>query len=792
MTDAIVQDLRSAVRRIRRSPGLASVVVLTLALGIGANTAIFSIARTVLFEPVPYEHADRVVLLDLYVGAGRSRMTEAQVIEIQRRSRSLDRVEAYASERINWRRRESTISVLGRVVTPRLIELADMVTLAGRGFDAADGVRGSPPVVIVSERLWQRELGSEPDVLGRTLTLRDVPRTVIGVMRPPPSELDVDLWIPRSLEADGDWGPTAVAWLRPGVGIDEARAELARIGPELVPDRFAAAQVRVARFGERPANSIDRMLIIFWSASAFVLVIVCANLANVLLARNIAGQRELAIRTALGASRTRIVRVLLAESALLAIAGGAGGVFVSIWSTSALLALRPVSLSFVYPQEVPLDGTALVYSVVAALLAGLAIGLAPAIRSARANPLHGITRDDPHVQGGLSARWLFGGAVVAQSALAVMLLVGAGLLFSSYVRLMRVDPGFDPDNLVALSLQLDRDVHASESGRRELFRQLADRIRSLDGVAEVAVATDAPPHSTVLGTTIAPEGRPSESSPAVDASWVHVSPGYFRVLGIPILDGRSFTGSDGRNGEVIVSDSFARKYWPQQSAIGRRFRLRRDAEWRPSMTIVGVAEDVTGRGLRDELDEVYLPYSTSRAMSSSVVARVDGQPEAYFQAIKEQVWALDPNLPIGSIRTGRERLARSIDEQPFYATLLGAFALISLVLAAVGVFGVTSYAASQRKHEMAIRIALGARAHDVEGFVLRQGVTPAIAGTVIGLAGAAALSRIMQSLVYEVSVTDPGVYGATAATLAAVALAATWIPARQASRVDPLIVLRSE
>lgn len=587
--------------------------------------------------------------------------------------------------------------------------------------------------------------------------------------------------------------PLVVAWLGPGVSIDRANAELTLLSAALEGAGAGRLRLRLSRPGEEGRDGpLARTMVVFWGASACVLAIVCVNLANLLLARHLGRQREMGVRTALGASRLRIIRLVLMESLLIGALGGAGGVGVGAWGTTALLALRPPALSFVYPDHVPFDPFLVGYSIALSLCVGLIVGVVPAWRAASAGPLRGVTRDGVHVERGVSTRRLFGGAVVLQEALAVVLLIGAGLMMRSYWHLQARDPGFRADSLIQMETELDESAYPDAGVRRERFQELAARVGRLTGVLDVAVANSAPPYSTMMLGVIDVEGGAGVPLRPLVASLARITPDYFRVLRIPLVDGRPLRRQDGSDGAVVVSQSFARKYWPPDDAVGRRFRVDSGQGPGPWLLIVGIVGDIAGRGLTDTADEVYLPYATDRAARGVIVVRVAQQPSLMFQALKEQVWALDPDVPITGIRTVEDGLARSIEEQPFYALLLGTFAAVALALAAVGVFGVTVYTASRRTREIGIRVAMGARAGDVERLIVRQGLAPVLAGIAAGLGGALALARLMSGLVYGVSVMDAAVYGATAFALLAVSIVATWVPARRASRQDPMLALRSE
>lgn len=790
--DGCFQDIRSALRRLTRTPGVSALLIFTLALGIGANAAIFGVARSVLTVPVPYVSPDRVVMLELNRRDLPVRITEGQAYALRASGRSFERVEAFSTLPVVWRRGDSAVRLRSRVVTPGLPEAMGVRPVVGRRFGPSEGAPNSEPVALISERMWRTHFASRRDVIGLPLTLGEDRRVVVGVIQAPAPAEDVDVWVPRQLQSEGNWFPQVVAWVRAGVSVEQANAEVATIYASPLgdgPDQQLRA--RVVRPGDREKDSpVAQTMLLFWAASAFVLAIVCTNLMNLVLARNLAGEREFAIRAALGASRGKIMRLVLAESLLVGVLGGAGGLLVGMWGARALLAMRPLSLSLVYPEQVSIDATVASYAFALSLLSGLTLGVLPALRAGRADPLRGTMRGDGQVERGVPVRWLFGGAVTLQTALAIVLLVGAGLMVSSYARLRQVAPGFEPDNLVEMTVRLGASGHSSSQSGPAFFAQLAQRIAIQTGIQDATVASDAPPHGTVMTAGIEFDDR-SEAGDTIEASWVRAAPNYWQVLRIPVVEGRLLADAD-RDGVVVVSESFAGKFWPDGGAVGKRFRLRREKGWEPWLQVVGVSGDVMGRGLRDNLHEVYVPYASGRGDSAAILARVERNPLAAFQLMKEQVWALDPNLPITDIRTVTQGLERSIDEQPFYSALLATFAAVALVLAVVGVFGVTSHMASRRQQEIGIRMALGARPSDVARLMVVQGIVPSVAGTVLGLVGAGALARIMQSLVYGVSVTDAAVYAITAGILFSASFLATWIPVRRATSIDASAVMRGD
>jgi len=791
MLSALAHDCRTAVRRLWRAPWYAALLTFTLAFGIGSHAAVFSLVATVLYPDHAFDDAPGVVTIEVSKRGASAPLLQKHAASMASQTQWFSSVETVRVSQAQWRKGDSSRRLIAGYVTPTLLSRMSAAAFLGRDFRPDEGTRTDEPVVIISESLWRRDLAAAPTVLGTTLVLGDERRTIVGVAKATPMYPRMDVWIPAPLDPAGTQPvSTAYAWLRPGLSADRATAADFR-GPQLSSDGpDGKLDVRLLRPNDRAGSPIGRILMLLWSGSGFVLVIMCANLVTLLAARNMARQRELSTCAALGASRTRIVRPLLLECLLLGLAGGALAPLVTAWSGQALLALTPRSLSFIYPDTIPIDARVLAYTTLIATAMGAGIGLLSAARWARTDILRAAGRDESYVAVRYGARRLFAGAVAVQTALAAMLVIGAALMLTSFVRLRSLDPGFEPGKVAELRLQLDAARYPDAGLRRTFVQEILTRTSRLHGVTEATTASDAPPHSAIMSAEIEVPGRPIGSLPRVEASWVHVAGNYFRVLRIPIVEGRTFTATDG-TGPVIVSRSIARRYWAAGQAVGQRFRLHRAAGPTGWLTIIGVAGDVSGRGFRDQYDEVYLPFTVDRADGAAILARTEGNPASILQPMRAQLWSIDPDVADAEIGTLSARMARSIDEQPFYSALFTFFALAATLLAMLGVFGVAAHAVAQRRREIAVHLALGARRSNIQAMVIRQGAIPSLLGAVIGLAGAISMSGVMRSLIQEVSATDARLYLSIAIGFGVLSLLATWWPARRASRLDPATLLRT-
>ena len=786
---ALGQDCQTAARRLRRAPWHSALVVFTLALGLGAHAAVSRVASVVLYPHHAFIDGSRVVSVELYKRGSYAPVLESHAAALASQEAWFERMETVRPAQQLWRTGTAAKRVSAAFVTPTLPSRIGANVLLGRGFLVNEGGPADQPVVLITERLWRRDLAGAPDVVGTTMMLGDARRTVIGVVTSTTMYSRVDAWIPTPLARGGTQRVNAVAWLRPDAARDGGTVSMPGRAMGL-EGSDADLEVRLVRPAQRTGSTVGRVLVLLWAASGFVLAIICANLSTLLVARNLSRQRELSVCAALGAGQTRIVRPLVLEGLFLGVAGGVFGVFVADWCIRTLLSLRPRSLSLLYPDSLPVDASLVVYTVALASVLGTVIGTLAMVRWTRSDLIRAAGREEAIVVRRHGVRRFLAGAVMVETALAVIVALGAILMLTSFLRLRSANPGFEPGRLAELAFELDGPRYRDAAVRRAVFQDVAARIARVDGIAETTVASDAPPHSVVMSGEIDVDGRPPGSLPPVEASWVHVAPNYFAVLRIPILGGRTF-GNDDDKSSVIVSESFARRYWGTgANAVGQRFQLPRPNGTRPSFHVVGVAGNVFGRGFRDQDDEIYLPYSAATGQRGSVLARTAGDPARFVPLMKAQLWSVDPDVPDSKAATLTASMAASIDEQPFYSALFAFFAIVAVLLAALGIFAVAAHGVASRRVEFAVHLALGAQRSEIERMVLRQGAVASLVGTIVGLAGALALAGAMRSVIRDVRATDPWTYVSVAAAFGIVSLAAVWLPAHRAARVDPASLLR--
>jgi putative ABC transport system permease protein len=798
LVDQCLQDLRYGARVLRRNPGFAVAAVLTLALGIGANSAIFSVVNGVLLRPLPYIDSERLVVLEGVQYRG-------EFLELQQRSRTLD-LAAYEGPRpVSLTGEGEPVRFEGTGVTAGLFALLGVQAVLGRAFEPGDDGPGSEPVVILGHGLWRQRFGGDHGVLGRSLRLDGVTRRVVGVMPagfhfPAP---DTVLWTPTTIDpadrlqlwSTGFW---MIGRLRPDATLEHARAEVAALAPQMrelfpwqmPPDYGARATAIPLR--DRLVGDVRPTLLVLLGAVACVLLIACANVGNLLLARGLARQKELAIRSALGAHRSRLVRQIFTESSLIAALGGACGLLLAATALALLQAWAPASLPRL--PEVAIDRRVLEFTMAITLLSAVIFGAAPALR-ATASTLQPALGDGG--RGGVSRhrRRLAGALVAAEIALAVVLVIGAGLLTKSFWRLLQVDPGFRPDRLVAATVTPPEFRYRDVPARRAFYRDLLERLAAVPATGDAAVSDRLPFGGGNWGSVFIIEGRPDPAREGGDWPWSRVmavaSEEYLRVTGTPLLRGRGFTPADTAEGlpVVLVSDWLARRYWPDEDPIGRRIRFPGSA-WH---TIVGVVGDVKWEGLAEApAGALYQPLGQGRAGAMRVLVRSNADPAIVATTVRTVVASLDPDTPVDDIRTMEQLIARSVERPRLAAVLVGAFAVLGLLLGAIGVYGVIADAVGQRRQEIGVRVALGATTGRVRAMILREGLVLALAGAGAGLAGALAVTRLLSALLYGVSPTDPLTFALVPLLLVAVALLASYVPARRATRIDPVAALRAD
>jgi putative ABC transport system permease protein len=794
------QDIRYGLRQLKRNPGFTAVAVITLALGIGATTAIFTVVNAVLLRPLPYPHPEELVyvqeILDKFGATPFAGNRE--FVAWRNQSRTLSPLAAYMNTWFNLTGGGEPERVTCGLATTSFFSLLGVRPVAGRLFLPEEDRPGGPPVAILSEALWKRRYGADPAVVGKGITLDGATYTVVGVLPasfvvPDAFKTDYALWVPLA-ESDTGAGPfrivRVIGRLKPGTSLEAARAELNTI---LKSTRAGGPQgwvkgVAISPWQEQIIEKSRLSLLLFLGAVGFLLLIACTNVANLLLSRAATRQKEITVRLTVGAGRSRIVRQLLTESALLALLGGLLGLVLAHWGKDLLVAFISPNLPALEP--IVLDYRVLGFSLALAVLTGLAFGMVPALQASKVSlneVLKEASRSASESRSGLLFRNVL---TMGETALAMVLLVGAGLLFRSFLQVRGIDMGFKSQNILSMTIDLTPSQYITPKAQAAFFQQVLERIKSLDGVQ--AAGSTIPPlgnRSTMVGTALGIEGQSIE---VPDASFAAVTTEFFRTLGIPLVQGRSFTEADreGAPSVAIVDQAFARRYCPGGNCLGGRM-----GGWvhqKDKLTIVGVARDARDRAETEPTPKIYIPFSQASEPYMTVLVRTAGNPKLWISAVRAQVASVDKNQPPHDVMTLEDLRAESLTPRRVNMLLVGAFAALGLILASVGIYGVVSYSVSQRTHEIGVRMALGAEYGDVLTAMVWQGLRSVLIGTAIGVAASLAVTRFLQTLLYGVKPTDPATFFAVGLLLSGVALLACYIPARRATKVDPMVALRYE
>ncbi|HEX7173827.1 MAG TPA: ABC transporter permease [Pyrinomonadaceae bacterium] len=809
----LLQDTRYGFRMLRKRPGFTAIAILALALGIGANTAIFSVVNAVLLRPLPFAGAERLATVEVRserTGAVGADHSYPNLVDLREQAGTLEHLAAYSMTTAFLAAGDEPERVRGLLTTADLFPALGVQPLHGRVFTREEDQKGATRVVVLSHGLWQRRFGGDPAIVGKEIPLggiRSTPTLVLGVMpegfKFPVGVANVDYWMPLvPILSDSDLSRasvwlTGLAKLKEGASEEQARSELQTISRRLeeqYKDSNADATFMLRSYHEQLVGDMKTALLVLLGAVGCVLLIACANVANLMLARAAARGREISIRTALGASRAQIVRQLLTESVLLSILGGALGLLIAWWGVDVLVAAVPSDLP--RAAEVALDARVLLFTAALSILTGLIFGLAPALQASRADVSESLKEGGRgSVEGGRSP--LRSVLVVAEVAVSLVLLVGAGLLAQSFARLMDVSPGFDAERVLAFDVVFRGENYTQRAATVPALEELLTQAAAVPGVEAVGVVNPLPLGGNFEANSFQIEGRaPAEPGREPSADRRVITSDYFRAMGIHTEGGRVFDSRDAAAATpvAIINQTFARQHFPGENPIGRRLLFTNTQNVTTAREIVGLVADVRHAGLDAESGpEFYVPFAQAPAARVTVVARTTSDdPAQLAPALRGAVRQVDKNFPVYNVRTMESYLAESVARRRFNMTLLGGFALVALLLAGLGIYGVMSYTVAQRTHEIGVRMALGAQARDVLRLVIRQGMAPALAGVGVGLVCALALTRVMSSLLFGVTATDPLTFAGVALLLSVVALVSCYLPARRATKVDPMVALRYE
>ena len=810
---SLFKDIRYALRGLLKRPSFTVISVITLALGIGASTAIFSVVQAVLLRSLPYGNSDRLVMVweDIHRTGGKTNNTInlGNFFDWKEQSRDVEDMAAFFDRSVKLTSDGEPEEVASQIATPNLFSVLGVNAIMGRTFTPDDGKPNQPEVVILSYGFWQRRFGGDQHVIGRHLTMNNRDVTVAGVLpanfnlhitKASMSNKPPELWrawqVSNELRERKGRFAMAVGRLKPGINLSQAQAEMNTIAARLekaYPDFDTNAGVSLVPLRTQFSGEIRKPLLILLGAVGFVLLIACANVANLLLARGVSRQKEIGLRAALGAGRARIVRQLLTESLILAALGGGLGLLLAWQGTDLLVALSPAELFG--PSHVEVNTPVLLFTLGVSVLTGIIFGLVPAFEATRFDLHVSLKEGGKNVGGGARSHRLRSGLVAAEIALALVLLIGAGLLIKSFSNLRSVDPGFDAKNVLTMTVSLAGWKYDKDPKVINFFKQAAGQLKTLPDVESVGAINYLPFNGPHAGTTVEIEGRPKLPPGQELSTGVCVTDAnYFSAMKIPLKEGRLFNEQETTEERhvVVVNETFARKNLPGENPIGKRVTIYMKDENVPS-EIIGVVADSKHMTLDGEPEEMaYWPHPELVYSAMTLVVRTRGDAMNLAGAARNVIHTLDPQQPIAEVSTMRDLLAKSVSSSRFNTVLLAIFAMVALALAAVGTYGVMSYAVTQRTHEFGIRMALGAGTRDVLKLVLRRGLVLASVGVLFGLAGAFALTRLMTSLLFEVKPTDALTFAAVSLSLVAIALLACYIPARRATKVDPLVALRYE
>jgi putative ABC transport system permease protein len=808
------QDIRYGIRMLLKAPSVSIVATIALALGIGANTAIFSVVNAVLLRPLPFANSDQLMVVwetDSTRGYSRGSASYPNFVDWREQNHAFEYMASYHTNDFVMTGRGEPARLQGGVVNADLFPLLGVAPVMGRGFRPDEDKPGeSGRVVLLSQQLFQKRFNSDANAVGQSMVLDGKNYTIVGVMPQafqfPIQNEPVEFWTTVAVDREGKDPMTdergahymnVIARLKPGVSKERAQAEMTAISARLeqqYPDKDLHKSSRVEPALEALVGDLRPALLILLGAVGCVLLIACANVANLLLAGATMRHKEMAIRSALGASRMRVVRQLLTESVLLSLAGGTLGLVMAVWWSDLLVTLGKENIP--RALQVGLDWRVLGFTLLVSVLTGIVFGLVPALHSSRTELTESLKEGGRSSGDGGRRNRIRGVLVVSELAIAIVLLVGAGLLIQSLWRLQHVSPGFESQNLLTFVVGIP-EVKYPTARQAQFYRDLTARIESLPGVRSATSVIPLPLSGDLFSISFETEGRPVAKGDQPSADFFAINDGYFKTLGVRILKGRDFNARDDAKapGVIVVNQTFAEKFFPGEDPIGKRIKpgISTD-ENKPAMReIVGVVSDVRNRNLSSELRPGYfLPMAQIPFNQMTVIVRTTGDPHSLITAVQNEVHSMDREVPIFNIKTMDEHIAVTVAAPRFNTTLLAIFALVALILTIVGLYGVMSYAVAQRTNEIGIRMALGARVIDVLMLVFKQGIILVLVGEAIGLAGAFALTRLIRGLLFGVTPTDLTTFIAVAGILAAVALLATLIPARRAARVDPLVALRYE